>query len=221
MHGGVPKAELGTENLAALDKGFANLAKQIENIGKFGLPVMVAVNRFVNDTEAEIALLMKKCEEIGVKVALNEVWAHGGEGGIEMAKALVDLVETEKADFKPLYDMEASIPEKVNKIVTEIYGGKGVVFTSKAAKQIKKLEEIGLDKLPICMAKTQYSLSDDPKLLGAPKDFEITVREVKVSAGAGFIVCLTGDVMTMPGLPKVPSAEKMDIDADGNIVGLF
>ncbi|WZL73805.1 formate--tetrahydrofolate ligase [Clostridiaceae bacterium 35-E11] len=221
MHGGVPKTELGEENLEALDKGFANVAKQIENIGKFGLPVMVAVNRFVNDTEAEIELLMKKCQEIGVKVALNEVWAKGGEGGTEMAKTLVDLVETEKSNFKPIYEMEASIPEKVNKIVTEIYGGKGVVFTGPALKQIKKLEEIGLDKLPICMAKTQYSLSDDPKKLGAPKDFEITVREVKVSAGAGFIVCLTGDVMTMPGLPKIPSAEKMDIDAEGNIVGLF
>lgn len=221
MHGGVPKTELGAENLEALDEGFANVAKQIENIGKFGLPVMVAVNRFVNDTEAEIELLMKKCEEIGVKVALNEVWAKGGEGGIDMAKTLVDLIETEESNFKPIYEMEASIPEKVNKIVTEIYGGKGVVFTGPAQKQIKKLEEIGLDKLPICMAKTQYSLTDDPKKLGAPKDFEITVREVKVSAGAGFIVCLTGDVMTMPGLPKVPSAEKMDIDADGNIVGLF
>ncbi|QEK13086.1 formate--tetrahydrofolate ligase [Crassaminicella thermophila] len=221
MHGGVDKKELGEENLEALDRGFANLEKQVENVRKFGLPVMVAVNRFVTDTEAEIQLLIKKCEEAGVEVALNEVWAKGGEGGIEMAQKLISLVEREESNYKPLYDMEESIPEKVNKIVTEIYGGKGVVFTAAAKKQIKKLEELGLDKLPICMAKTQYSLSDNPKLLGAPKDFEITVREVKVSAGAGFIVCLTGDVMTMPGLPKVPSANRMDIDERGQIIGLF
>ncbi|TCO76403.1 formate--tetrahydrofolate ligase [Marinisporobacter balticus] len=221
MHGGVKKTELGTENLEALDAGFENLEKQVENIRTFGLPVLVAVNRFVNDTEAEIALLMKKCEEAGVEVALNEVWEKGGDGGVEMAQKLVNIVEKEEADFKLLYDVEASIPEKVNKIVTKIYGGNGVVFTGPAKKQIKKLEELELDKLPICMAKTQYSLSDNASLLGAPKDFEITVREVKISAGAGFIVCLTGDVMTMPGLPKVPSANKMDIDEDGNIVGLF
>ncbi|QZY54234.1 formate--tetrahydrofolate ligase [Crassaminicella profunda] len=221
MHGGVKKTELGKENLESLDCGFANLEKQVENIKKFGLPVLVAVNKFMSDTDAEINLLMKKCEEIGVEVALNEVWEKGGEGGIEMAEKLVQMTDHEKPKFTYLYEVEESIKDKVNKIVTEIYGGKGVNFTNKAIKQIKKLEEMGLDKLPICMAKTQYSLSDDKNLLGAPKDFEITVREVKVSAGAGFIVCLTGDIMTMPGLPKVPSANKMDIDEDGKIIGLF
>ncbi|MCT4619713.1 MAG: formate--tetrahydrofolate ligase [Marinisporobacter sp.] len=221
MHGGVKKTELGEENLESLDVGFANLEKQVENIKKFGLPVLVAVNKFMSDTDAEINLLMKKCEEIGVEVALNEVWEKGGEGGIEMAQKIVEITENETPNFKHIYDVEESIKDKVNKIVTEIYGGKGVNFTNKAMKQIKKLEEMRLDKLPICMAKTQYSLSDDKNLLGAPKDFEITVREVKVSAGAGFIVCLTGDIMTMPGLPKVPSANKMDIDENGQIVGLF
>ncbi|MBF8982921.1 formate--tetrahydrofolate ligase [Lutibacter sp. B2] len=221
MHGGVKKADLGIENVAALDAGFVNLEKQVENIKKFGLPVMVAVNKFANDTDAEVEMLMKKCEEAGVEVSLNEVWEKGGEGGRDMAEKLVELIENEKPKFKYLYEVEESIPAKVNKIVTEIYGGKGVVFTGPAKNQIKKLEELGLDKLPICMAKTQYSLSDDKNLLGAPKDFEITVKEVRVSAGAGFIVCLTGDIMVLPGLPKVPSANKMDIDEDGNIVGLF
>jgi len=221
MHGGVKKAELGQENLAALDKGFENLVKQVENIGKFGLPVMVAVNRFVNDTEAEIELLVNKCKETGIHVALNEVWAKGGEGGEEMAHTLVNLIEREESKYQPIYEVEASISEKVNTIAREIYGAEGVVFTSKALKEIKRLEDLGLDKLPICMAKTQYSLSDNPDLLGAPKGFEITVKEVRVSAGAGFIVCLTGEIMIMPGLPKVPSAEKIDIDEAGVITGLF
>ncbi len=221
MHGGVKKTELGKENLEALDKGFANLAKQVENIRKFGLPVLVAVNRFINDSDAEIELLIKKCKEANVAVALNEVWAKGGEGGAEMARELVSLVEQQASNYKPIYEMEASIPCKVNTIVREIYGGKGAIFTAKAQKEIKRLEELGLDKLPICMAKTQYSLSDNPDLLGAPKDFEITVKEVRVSAGAGFIVCLTGEIMIMPGLPKVPSAEKIDIDEKGVITGLF
>jgi formate--tetrahydrofolate ligase len=221
MHGGVKKTDLGIENVEAIDKGFANLAKQVENIRKFGLPVLVAVNRFVSDTEAEIEILTKKCIEYGVEVALNEVWAKGGEGGVEMAEKLVQIVEGTSPDFKHLYSAEASIPEKVETIVKEIYGGDGVVFSSKALKEIKKLEELGLDKLPICMAKTQYSLSDDPNLLGAPKGFKINVKEVRVSAGAGFIVCLTGDIMIMPGLPKVPSAEKIDIDENGVITGLF
>ncbi len=221
MHGGVPKAELGNENLEALDKGFANLEKQVANVKKFGLPAMVAVNRFVADTEAEIQLLIDKCKAAGVDVALNEVWSNGGEGGREMAEVLVDLIEREASNYHPLYPLEASIPEKVNAIVTEIYGGDGVVFTPKAKKEIAKLEELGLDKLPICIAKTQYSLSDNASLLGAPTGFKITVKEVRVSAGAGFIVCLTGDIMTMPGLPKVPSAEKIDIDEAGVITGLF
>ncbi len=221
MHGGVPKAELGNENLEALDKGFDNLAKQVANVKKFGLPAMVAVNRFVADTEAEIKLLIDKCKAAGVDVALNEVWSKGGEGGREMAEVLVDLIEREESNYHPLYSVEASIPEKVNAIVTEIYGGDGVIFTPKAKREIAKLEELGLDKLPICMAKTQYSLSDNASLLGAPTGFKITVKELRVSAGAGFIVCLTGDIMTMPGLPKVPSAEKIDIDEAGVITGLF
>ncbi|MHB1393775.1 MAG: formate--tetrahydrofolate ligase [Clostridia bacterium] len=221
MHGGVVKAELGKENLEAVDKGFANLEKQVENIRRFGLPAMIAVNRFVSDTEAEIELLIKKCKIYGVEVSLNECWAKGGEGGTDMAKTLVKLVEGSAPDFEYLYDVETPIADKIETIVKEIYGGDGVVFSAKAQKEIKKLVEIGLDKLPICMAKTQYSLSDDPTLLGAPKGFKVNVKEVRVSAGAGFIVCMTGDIMIMPGLPKVPSAEKIDIDENGVITGLF
>lgn len=221
MHGGVKKTELSGENLEALDKGFANLQKHITNMKNFGLPVMVVVNRFITDSEAEIDLLIKKCKEIGVEVSLNEVWAKGGEGGIEMAEKLVKILETEKPNYKPLYDVEDSIPEKLNKIVKELYGGEGVAIESSAMKQIKKLEEIGLDKLPICMAKTQFSFSDDATLMGAPKGFNITIKNVRVSAGAGFIVCETGNIMVMPGLPKVPAAEKMDVDENGNISGLF
>lgn len=221
MHGGVKKADLGKENVEALEKGFVNLQKQVENIRKFGVPAMVAINKFANDTDAEINSLISKCREYGVEVALNDVWAKGGEGGREMAETLVKMVETQESNFAPIYDVEASIGEKVNTIVKEIYGGVGAVFTPAALKQIKKLEELGLDKYPICMAKTQYSLSDNPSLLGAPKGFEITVKEVRISAGAGFIVCLTGDIMTLPGLPKVPSAEKIDIDENGVITGLF
>lgn len=221
MHGGVDKKNLEGENVDALKKGFVNLKKQVENIRKFGLPAVIAMNRFPSDTEEEIKALRALCEELGVEVALSEVFTKGGEGGIELAEKVVGIVEKGEANYKPIYDVEKSIPEKVETIVKEIYGGDNVVFTGKAKKQIQKLEEIGLDKLPICMAKTQYSLSDDPTLLGAPSGFDITVREVNVSAGAGFIVCLTGDVMTMPGLPKVPSAEKMDIDEEGTITGLF
>jgi len=221
MHGGVIKAELGKENLEALDKGFANLEKQVENVRKFGLPVMVAVNKFVSDTNAEIDLIVKKCKVYGVDVSLNEVWAKGGEGGIHMAETLVKLVESSASDFKYLYDLEMPIDRKIETIVKEIYGGDGVVFSAKAQKEMKKLEEIGLAGLPICMAKTQYSLSDDPGLLGTPKGFKVNVKEVRVSAGAGFIVCLTGDIMVMPGLPKVPAAEKIDIDEKGTITGLF
>ncbi|PAB59322.1 formate--tetrahydrofolate ligase [Anaeromicrobium sediminis] len=221
MHGGVNKKELSGENVEALDKGFANLEKQVENIRKFGLPALVAINKFATDTQAEIDLLIKKCEDAGVDVVLNECWEKGGEGGIEMAEKLVSMIEGETPDFKFIYDEKQPIEEKVNAIVTEIYGGRGAVFSGKAKKQIKKLEELGLDKLPVCMAKTQYSLSDNQNLLGAPKDFDITVQEVRVSNGAGFIVCLTGNIMVMPGLPKVPSANRMDIDEDGNISGLF
>lgn len=221
MHGGVAKTELGEENLDALSKGFENLAKQIENIKKFGLPVMVAINKFAMDTEAEIDLLLKICQKYGVAAVLNEVWEKGGEGGREMAEKLVELIETEKPCFNHLYEVEASITEKIDAIVKEIYGGCGVKYSPKALKMIKKLEELQLDKLPICMAKTQYSLSDNPQLLGAPKNFEITVNEIRISAGAGFIVCLTGDIMTMPGLPKVPAAEYIDVDKNGVVKGLF
>ncbi len=221
MHGGVKKTELGNENLEALDKGFANLARQVESMRKFGLPVLVAVNRFSNDTEAEIELLMNKCKEFGVEVSLNECWAKGGEGGIEMAEKLVNILQTKESHYKPIYDVEASIPEKLDTIVREIYGGDGVDIAPAAMKQIKKLEELGLDKLPICMAKTQFSFTDDPSIVGAPKGFRINVKDVRVSAGAGFIVCQTGNIMVMPGLPKVPAAEKMDIDENGVISGLF
>lgn len=221
MHGGVVKTELGKENLEALDKGFSNLEKQVANIRKFGLPVLVAINRFVNDTEAEIELLLNKCNKFDIPVSLNEVWAKGGEGGTEMAEKLVKMIEDGTSNYKPIYEIDDSIEEKLNKIVREIYGGDGVILEPKALKEIKRIEAMGYGHLPICMAKTQYSLSDNPALLGAPKGFTITVREMRVSAGAGFIVCLTGDIMTMPGLPKVPAAEKMDIDENGKITGLF
>lgn len=221
MHGGVAKENLGQENVEALERGFANLEKQVQNIRKFGLPVLVSINRFINDTENEIAVIERRCKEAGVEVSLNEVWAKGGEGGEDMAHKVVKLIEEQESKYKPIYEVEQSIEEKVSTIVKEIYGGKAAVFTSTAQKQIKRLEKLGLDKMPICMAKTQYSLSDNPELLGAPKDFEVTVKEVRVSAGAGFIVCLTGEIMTMPGLPKVPSANVMDIDDKGVITGLF
>lgn len=221
MHGGVAKSDLGMENLKALDIGFENLIKQVENIRKFNVPVMVAVNRFTNDTEKEIELLLKRCKDFGVEVALNEVWAKGSEGGVEMAQKLVKLVETEQSNFKPIYDVNSSIQDKLNTIVREIYGGDGVVFESSAKKQMKKIEELGLDKMPVCIAKTQYSFSDDSKLLGAPKGFNITIKTVRVSAGAGFIVYEAGNIMTLPGLPKVPAAQKMDIDENGVITGLF
>ena len=221
MHGGVKKTDLGAENLDALDKGFANLKKQVENMRKFGLPVLVGINRFINDTQAEIDLLTKKCQEFGVEVSLNDCWAKGGEGGIEMAEKLVKILENEQSNYKPLYDENLSVADKLNTIVKEIYGADGVIIEAEAKKQIKKLEEIGLDKLPICMAKTQFSFTDDPNVMGAPTGFKITIKDVRVSAGAGFIVCQTSNIMVMPGLPKVPAAEKMDIDENGVITGLF
>lgn len=221
MHGGVAKANLGAENLSALDKGFENLAKQVDNIRKFGVPVLVAINKFARDTEQEVQLLLEKCGEYGVEATLNETWEKGGDGGCEMAEKLVELLSREQSHYKPLYELTDPITAKVSKVVTEIYGGDGVVFEAKAMKEIKRLQEMGFGHLPVCMAKTQYSLSDVPSLLGAPKDFTITVREVRVSAGAGFIVCMTGDIMTMPGLPKITAAEKMDIDENGVITGLF
>ena len=220
-NGGVPKAELGTENLEALEKGIPNLLKHVENITKvYKLPCVVAINRFPLDTEAELKLVEDKCHELGVNVALSEVWAKGGDGGIELAKEVVRLCD-EPNDFSFAYDLDATIEEKITAIVQKTYGGKDVIFTPNAAKQIAQLTALGYDKMPICMAKTQYSLTDDPTKLGAPTGFTVTVRNVKVSAGAGFLVALTGDIMTMPGLPKVPAAERIDVDETGKISGLF
>ncbi|RKD31655.1 formate--tetrahydrofolate ligase [Thermohalobacter berrensis] len=220
-HGGVEKDKLNEENLEALEKGFRNLEKHIENVQKFGVPVVVAINRFPTDTEKELNFLFEKCKENGAEAVISEVWAKGGEGGKELANKVVETIENKPSEFKPLYDENDSIKEKLQKIVKEVYGGNGVVFTKKCEKQIKEIEKLGLDKMPICMAKTQYSLSDDPTLKGRPKDFKVTVREVRVSAGAKFLVALTGDIMTMPGLPKVPAANNMDISSDGEITGLF
>ena len=220
MNGGVAKDNLAEENLEALKAGSSNLIRHIENVAKFGVPSVVAINRFPTDTEAELELLDKICEEYGVKVVLSEVFAKGAEGGIELAEEVIRICEDGKADFKPLYDLELSIEEKMEKIAKEIYRADGVDFTAAAQKQIKELTKLGYDKLPICVAKTQYSFSDDATLLGAPTGFRITVRELKVSAGAGFIVALTGSIMTMPGLPKVPAANGMDVLSDGTIIGL-
>jgi len=221
MHGGVVKAELGNENLEALEVGMSNLEKQAENIRKFGLPLVVAINRFPTDTEAELDLVSKLCQKIGVPWALSEVWAKGGEGGIALAEEVLKILDEGKADFRPLYPIDASIKQKITAIAREIYGADGVEFTKGALQNIKSLEKNGFDKMPICMAKTQYSLSDDPTLLGRPTGFTVTVREIKVSAGAGFVVAITGDIMTMPGLPKQPAACNMDVSSDGTITGLF
>ena len=220
-HGGVQKDMLSTPNVEALAKGIGNLEKQIENIKKYNVPVVVAINKFVSDSEEEITFIKEYCKKLGVTVALSDVWAKGGEGGIELGEAVCNILENEESNFSPIYEVEASIEDKINTIAKEIYGAKGVVFTPNAKKQIDELERFGLDKLPICMAKTQYSLSDNPSLKGRPENFEITVKEVRVSNGAGFIVVLNGDIMTMPGLPKVPAANNMDILEDGEIVGLF
>ena len=220
-HGGVAKADLNTENLEALEKGLPNLLQHVENITKvYQLPCVVAINAFPTDTAAELKLVEDKCRELGVNVALSEVWAKGGEGGIALAQEVVRLCE-QPNDFRFAYDTEDSIEQKLNDIATKIYHADGVELTAGARKQMKELEALGFDKLPICMAKTQYSFSDDAAKLGAPKDFTITVRNLKVSAGAGFLVALTGDIMTMPGLPKVPAAEKIDVDENGKITGLF
>lgn len=221
MHGGVDKKELQTENVAAMEKGFANLAKHIENMSQFNVPVLVGINKFATDTDAEINRLRQLCEDYGVEVALNNCWAEGGAGGKEMAEKVYALAQTPQTPYEPLYDVNDSIPQKLTTIVQKIYGGKDVVFEGNAKKQIKELEQFGLDKMPICVAKTQYSLSDNPALLGAPKDFTVTVKDVRVCTGAGFIVCQTSNIMTMPGLPKVPAANRMDIDENGTITGLF
>ena len=221
MHGGVAKTDLSEENVQAVRDGFSNLKRHVENVRKFGIPVVVAINEFVADTEAEIAALKELCSEIKVPVELASVWANGADGGIDLANAVVDAVENGNADYKRLYSDDDSLEEKITKIVTEIYGGKSVVFEKKARNQLKQFAEFGWDKLPVCMAKTQYSFSDNQFLLGAPEGFDITIREFVPKTGAGFIVALTGDVMTMPGLPKAPAALKMDVAEDGTAVGLF
>ena len=220
-HGGAAKADLNHEDLAALERGLPNLLRHVENITQvYGLPCVVAINRFPTDTEAELKLVEDKCRALGVNVALSEVWAKGGEGGIALAQEVIRLCESEN-HFRFAYDLDQSIEEKLEAIVTKVYHGKGVLLTPNAKKQMKQLTDLGFGGMPICMATTQYSFSDDQTLLGAPDDFVVTVRNLKVSAGAGFLVALTGDIMTMPGLPKVPAAEKIDVDETGKITGLF
>lgn len=220
-HGGVAKADLNTPNVEALAKGISNLEKQIENIKKFNVTPVVAINKFVSDSDEEISYIKDFCSKIDVKVALSDVWAKGGEGGIELGNIVMDILDNNSSDFAPIYDEKETIEEKVLTIAKEIYGAIKVNYTPSAKKQIAELEKFNLDKLPVCMAKTQYSLSDNASLLGRPEGFEITVKEVRVSNGAGFIVVQTGDIMTMPGLPKVPAANKMDVLKSGEIIGLF
>ncbi|HFI0462684.1 TPA: formate--tetrahydrofolate ligase [Streptococcus suis] len=221
MHGGVAKTELSTENVEAVKAGFSNLKRHVENIQKYGIPAVVAINEFVSDTADEIAALKELCAEIGVPVELASVWANGADGGVELAETVVATIENQAANYQRLYKAEDSLEEKVTKIVTQIYGGSGVVFEKKARNQLTEFAKNGWDKLPVCMAKTQYSFSDDQFALGAPTDFDITVREFVPKLGAGFIVALTGDVMTMPGLPKAPAALNMDVAEDGTAIGLF
>ena len=222
MHGGLDKKALGEENLEALGKGVPNLLRHVSNIKNvYKLPCVVAVNRFPTDTDNEINFIIEKCHELGVNVVLSNVWAEGGKGGEELAKEVVRLCEEEKGDFTFSYETDLTIEEKIDSIVKKVYGGDGVILTPNAKKQAQKLTEMGFGNCPVCMAKTQYSFSDDPAKLGAPENFTVTVRNLKISAGAGFIVALTGDIMTMPGLPKVPAAEKIDVDDNGKIIGLF
>lgn len=220
-NGGVAKEDLGAENLDALKKGIANLEKHIENVSKFGVPCVVTLNRFVSDTDAELSFVKEFCEERGCDFALSEVWEHGGEGGIALAEKVLNTLENKESHYAPLYQVEQPIKEKIETIAKEIYGAGSVSYSPAASQAITRLEKLGYGELPICMAKNQYSLSDDPKLLGCPKDFPINIREVYVSAGAGFVVAITGTVMTMPGLPKHPAAESIDVNEDGVITGLF
>ena len=221
MHGGVAKKDLGEENLEALRKGIENLEKHIENIAKYNLPSVVAINAFPTDTEAELQLLNEICKNKGVDVAISKVWAQGADGGIELAEKLLEILETKEANFAPLYGLELSIEDKIKTVAEEIYGADDVVFTKKVLTKIKKYTEQGLGNLPICVAKTQYSLSDDPTLLGRPEGFTVTISDLIPNTGAGFLVAISGDIMRMPGLPKVPAAVNMDIDEEGTIVGLF
>ncbi|WP_024856342.1 formate--tetrahydrofolate ligase [Ruminococcus albus] len=220
-NGGVARADLTAENVPALENGIVNLRTHIENMKKFGVPVVVAINRFASDTEAEIEVIKKTCAEMGVEVSLAEIFANGGKGGTDLAEKVVATIENNESNFKPLYDEKLPIKEKLGVIAKEIYRADGVIFTAQAEKALKEINELGYDKIPVCVAKTQYSLSDDPTKLGKPEGFEITVRDLRVSAGAGFVVAYTGDIMTMPGLPKVPAANNIDCDNKGNIYGLF
>lgn len=220
-NGGVPKDNLSQENLDALEKGIVNLEKHIENIQKFGVPCVVTLNRFVSDTDAELAYVKEFCEKKGCEFALSEVWEKGGEGGIELAKKVLYTIENKESHFKPIYEDSLSLKEKMEKVSKEIYGAKEVTFEPQALKELQKIEELGFGTLPVCMAKNQYSLSDDPTLLGRPENFTIHIREVYVSAGAGFVVAITGTIMTMPGLPKVPAAERIGVNENGVITGLF
>jgi formate--tetrahydrofolate ligase len=222
MHGGLPKTALGEENIEALEKGIPNLLRHVSNIKNvYNLPCVVAVNRFPTDTDAEIDFIIAKCRELGVNTILSNVWAEGGKGGEDLAREVVRLCEEEKGDFTFAYEDDLTIAEKIEAIVKKIYGGDGIAILPAAKKQISELEALGFGNMPVCMAKTQYSFSDDPTKLGAPEGFTVTIKNVKVSAGAGFIVVLTGDILTMPGLPKVPAAEKIDVDENGKITGLF
>ena len=222
MHGGLEKTELNGENLEALEKGIPNLLRHLSNIKNvYKLPCVVAVNRFPTDTDREVDFIINKCKELGVNVVLSTVWAEGGRGGEELAREVVRLCEEEKGDFCFSYGLDLTIEDKIEAVVKRVYGGSGVNILPEAKAEIERLNSLGLSGLPICIAKTQYSFSDNPALLGAPEDFEVTVKKVKVSCGAGFIVVLTGDIMTMPGLPKVPAAEKIDVTGDGKIIGLF
>ena len=220
-NGGVAKADLGAENVEALKTGIVNLKTHIENMQKYGVPAVVAINHFGTDTDAEIAVIEEFCREMGVEVSLTEVFAKGGEGGMDLAKKVCKTIEEKPSNYHPLYDTALSIPEKLETIAKEIYRADGVTFTAQAKKNLAEIEALGKGNLPVCVAKTQYSLSDNPALLGAPRGFTLTVRELRLSAGAGFVVALTGDIMTMPGLPKVPAAYNIDVDSDGNISGLF
>ena len=220
-NGGVAKADLGTENLDALKLGIGNLEKHIENLQKFHVPVVVTLNQFVSDTEAEIAFIKIFCEERGCDFALADVWGEGGQGGVALAETVLNTLETKQSGYTPLYPDDLSISDKIETIAREIYGAKGVTFTAAAKKAMDRIEAMGMGNLPVCMAKTQYSLSDDAKKLGRPTDFTISVNEIYVSAGAGFVVAITGSIMTMPGLPKVPAAEGIDVDDNGVITGLF
>ena len=222
MHGGLDKKQLNTEDLVALEKGIPNLLRHVSNIKNvYKLPCVVAVNRFPTDTDNEIEFIIDKCKELGVNTVLSNVWAEGGKGGEELAYEVVRLCEEEQGDFTFSYELDGTIEDKIEAIVKKVYGGDGIAVLPNAKKQIAQLTELGFDKLPVCIAKTQYSFSDDPTKIGAPENFTVTVKNVKVSAGAGFIVVLTGDILTMPGLPKSPAAEKIDVDENGKITGLF